>query len=83
VINRVTDTKPNISYISETAPMDWPVEAKSPAYFELWRKIAGPVVKGLAGISGLGVLIMLGKQLLISDRPPAAEHKKREEDPHE
>ena len=82
VINQMTDTKPNISYITETAPMDWPVEAKSPAYFELWQKIVDPVVKGFVGIAGLGVLVMLGKQLLISDQPPASEHKKSKEDPH-
>jgi hypothetical protein len=62
--------------------MDWPVEAKSPAYFDLWRKIVDPVVKGFVGIAGLGVLVMLGKQLLISDQPPASEHKKSKEDLH-
>jgi tetrathionate reductase subunit B len=82
VINQTTDTKPNISYISETAPINWPVEAKSPAYFEIWRKIANPVVKGLAGMTGLGVLVMLGKQLLCNDQPPVSEHDKEKEALH-
>ena len=83
VVNKTTDTKPNISYIFETAPMDWPVEPKPPAYFQLWREIAGPFVKGLVGVTGLGVLIMLGKQLLIDDRPPVPEHGKEKENLHE
>lgn len=82
VINQTTDTKPNISYISETAPVDWPVEAKSPPYFQFWYKIANPAVKGLAGMTGLGVLVMLGKQLLYNDRPPIPEHEKENEDFH-
>jgi tetrathionate reductase subunit B len=82
VINRTTDTEPNISYVSETAPVDWPVEAKSPPYFKLWREIAGPTVKGLAGLTGLGVLVMLGKQLLIKDDPHGSVHDKEQEDIH-
>jgi tetrathionate reductase subunit B len=83
VINKATDTEPNISYVSETAPADWPVEAQSPSYFKLWREIAGPAVKGLAGITGLGVLVMLGKQLLMDDRPPTPKQDKDRENLHE
>ena len=79
VVNPTTDTKPNISYISETELMDWPVEARLPAYSQVWRNIADPLVKGLVGMTGLGVLVMLGKQLLIDDRPPASEHEKEKE----
>jgi tetrathionate reductase subunit B len=81
VINKSTDTKPNIYYISETSPVDWPVEPKTPTYFQLWCKIADPIVKGLVGMTGLGVLVMLGKQLLINDQPP--EHEKEKEALHE
>ena len=83
VINKTTDTKPNIDYISETAPVDWPVEPKAPTYFQLWWKIADPIVKGLVGMTGLGVLVMLGKQFLIKDQPPVSGHGKEKEDLHE
>ncbi len=83
VVNKTTDTKPNIYYISETELTDWPVEARFPAYFQVWRKIADPIIKGLVGITGLGVLVMLCKQLLIQDLPPeSAEHEKEEEGHH-
>ncbi len=82
VVNKTTDTKPNISYISETELTDWPVEARLPSYFQVWRNIADPLVKYLAGITGLGVLVMLGKQLLIRDLPPASGHEKGKETHH-
>jgi len=83
VVNKTTDTKPNISYISETDLVDWPVEPKMPTYFTLWRKIATPVVKGFTGLTGLGVLVMLGKQLLIKDPPHESEHAKEGEALHD
>ena len=82
VINKRMDTKPNIYYISGTTPVDWPVEPEAPTYFRFWWKIADPIVKGLVGITGLGVLIMLGKQLLINDPLPRPEHGKEKEDLH-
>ncbi len=82
VVNKTTDTLPNIYYISDTKPMDWPVEARVPAYFQVWRNIANPIIKGLIGITGLGVLLMLGKQLLINDPQPASEHDNETETRH-
>jgi tetrathionate reductase subunit B len=83
VINQTTDTKPNIDYISETAPMNWPVEPKAPTPIRLWQNIADPLVKGLVGLTGLGIFVMLGKQLLIKDEPPASGHEQGKEDAHE
>jgi len=74
VVNRETDTKPNIYYLSMTAPIDWPVKAETPAAIQLW-KVINPFVWGFVGLNALGVLAMLGKQLLIKDEPLEVEHK--------
>jgi tetrathionate reductase subunit B len=74
VVNRETDTQPNIYYLSMTAPTDWPVKAETPAAIQLW-KVINPFVWGFVGLNVLGVLAMLGKQLLIKDELPEVEHK--------
>jgi tetrathionate reductase subunit B len=74
VVNRETDTQPNIYYLSMTAPIDWPVKAEIPAAIQLW-KVINPFVWGFVGLNVLGVLAMLGKQLLIKDEPLEVEHK--------
>lgn len=76
VVNRTTDTQPAIYYLDKTSPMDWPVEARPPEAIRLWKDIFNPAVKGIVGLSGLGVLVMLGKQLLASE-PPHLEAKKK------
>ncbi|MGD8529642.1 MAG: 4Fe-4S dicluster domain-containing protein [Syntrophobacterales bacterium] len=82
VVNRETDTKPNIYYMSVTAPINWPVKAEIPSAIQLW-KVINPFVWGFVGLNALGVLAMLGKQLLIKDETPELEHKEKKEDPHE
>lgn len=72
VVNRETDTKPNIFYLSSTAPLDWPVKAEIPAPIKIWKFI-NPFTWGIVGLSVLGVIVMLGKQLLIKDTPPDSE----------
>ena len=74
IVNRETDTQPNIYYLSMTAPIDWPVKAETPAAIQLW-KVINPFVWGFVGLNVLGVLVMLGKQLLIKDEPAEVEHK--------
>ncbi|MFH0999102.1 MAG: 4Fe-4S dicluster domain-containing protein [Pseudomonadota bacterium] len=69
VINKESDTKPNMYYLSATAPLSWPVRARMPDAIQLW-KLAGPLIWGVVGLNALGVLIMLGKQLLMNDKPP-------------
>lgn len=70
VVNRYSDTKPGIYYIGDPGPKHWPVEARMPEAFEFWKNLAGPAVKAFIGITGLGVLGMLGKQLFLDDPPP-------------
>ncbi len=71
VVNVSTDTKPNIFYESETAPLDWPVKAQIPSPIRLWKTV-NPFLWGIVGLNALGVLVMLGKQLLIKDEEPHA-----------
>ena len=62
--------------------MDWPVEAKAPTPIQLWMNIADPLMKGLVGLTGLGVMVMLGKQLLLKDEPPDSGDEQEKEDAH-
>ena len=68
VVNKVTDTKPALFYINETAPMDWPVPAEVPTQIKLWRNYASPFVKGVVGLSGFGVIVMFLSQLFTKDQ---------------
>jgi Fe-S-cluster-containing dehydrogenase component len=69
VVNNETDTEPAIFYVNQTAPRDWPVKAEAPLPIQLWRQVAVPLVKGVTGLTGLGVLLMLGRQLITGDEP--------------
>ena len=66
VINMDTDIRPNIYYQAGTAPLDWPVEAVMPTPIQIWKYIY-KFLWGIVGLNILGVLVMLGKQLLIKD----------------
>jgi tetrathionate reductase subunit B len=80
VISQVTKTDPAIYYLSATAPMDWPGEGKPPEPILLWRQIGNPLVQVVVGLNALGVLVMLGKQLLLSDEPPEHAEEPGKED---
>jgi tetrathionate reductase subunit B len=69
VVNNETDTEPVIVYVNQTAPRDWPVKAKAPLPIQLWRQVAVPLVKGVTALTGLGVLFMLGRQLIARNEP--------------
>lgn len=58
-----TDTKPNMYYIGDPGPGDWGREAVVPASMVAMKESA-PFIKGIVALSGLGVLAMLGRQLL-------------------
>ena len=70
VVNAKTNTDPNMYYLGDPGPKDWPVEAKAPAAHVLWRRLAGPAIGALVGLSGLGVLAMLSKQVFMKDDAP-------------
>lgn len=77
VINPESDTRPNIYYLSATAPLNWPVPAKMPSAIDAW-KLIHPVLWSLVGLNALGVLVMLGKQLLLPETETAAQHHDHE-----
>jgi len=70
VVTAKTDTKPNMYYIGDPGTGDWGGEAVVPASMVAMKQSA-PIIKGLVGLSGLGVLAMLGRQLLVG----SDEHK--------
>jgi hypothetical protein len=57
-------------YLSMTAPVNWPVKARMPDAIQYWKHLAGPLVWGVVGLNALGVLVMLGKQILMNDNAP-------------
>ncbi|QJB55947.1 4Fe-4S dicluster domain-containing protein [Pseudodesulfovibrio sp. zrk46] len=59
-----TDTKPNMFYIGDPGLKDWGGEAVVPASMVAMKESA-PFIKAMVGLSGLGVLAMLGRQLFV------------------
>lgn len=80
VIAKNADTKPNMYYIASTAPEGWAVQPVNPLSFDAFAQVVAPLVKYAVGLSGLGVLVMLGRQLMTSASAPAAGGK---EDGHD
>jgi len=74
VIYPKADTKPNIYYLGITQPVDWPREPKLPAPIWAWSRIANPLVWLVVGVNALGVLWMLGKQLILPEEDDSAGH---------
>jgi len=68
IVAKGHDTKPNMYYIASTAPDGWAVKPVDPLSFDALSGLIGPAVKAAVGLSGLGVLAMLGRQLLVSAR---------------
>jgi len=64
VIAKERDTKPNMYYIASTAPDGWAVQPVDPLSFNVLSGLVAPLVKAAVGLSGLGVLVMLGRQLM-------------------
>jgi tetrathionate reductase subunit B len=66
VIAKQNDTKPNMYYIASTAPDGWAVQPVNPLSFDALTQVVAPLVKYAVGLSGLGVLAMLARQLVTS-----------------
>lgn len=56
--------------------MDWPVKAEAPVAMKIWKAV-NPFMWGIVGLNVLGVLVMLGKQLLVKDGPLESEEAKQ------
>ncbi|MCF8033373.1 MAG: 4Fe-4S dicluster domain-containing protein [Desulfarculaceae bacterium] len=80
VVNAQSDTDPNIYYLGAPGDKHWPVKAQMPSAFTFWKNVADPGVKVLMGLMGVGVLAMLGKQLVMKNDAPEEHHG---EDGHE
>jgi Fe-S-cluster-containing dehydrogenase component len=76
VVNQVSNTDPNIYYVGDPGDKNWPQPARMPAAHQTFKNLAGPAVKIMVGLSGLGVLAMLGKQLFLKDEPPEHQEAK-------
>lgn len=65
------DTKPTLTYLKETAPLDWPeIQKKSPALAGM-GSVAG-VIRIFGGLSLFGVIVIFIRQLI----RPSEEHPK-------
>ena len=79
LVTAKTDTKPNMFYLGDPGPRDWGGEAVVPASM-VAMKASAPFIKGIVGLSGLGVLAMLGRQLLAgSSSKDIADHKENDD----
>lgn len=88
VIARKNDTKPNMYYIASTAPDGWAVQPVNPLSFDVLSQVVAPLVKYAVGLSGLGVLAMLGRQLLAGQKVQGGQSvespdKDKKEDGHD
>ncbi len=64
VINEQTNTAPNMYYLASTLPVDWTHPAKMPDSMTAFTTAVKPLVTTIVALSGLGVLAMLGRQLM-------------------
>lgn len=74
IIARQKDTKPNMYYIASTAPDGWAVQPVNPLSFDALTGFVAPLVKAAVGLSGLGVLVMLGRQLFVGRKADSGTH---------
>lgn len=63
VVPKEVDTKPTLTYLTETSPLDWPQAKKTPAALAGMGPLAG-LVKLFAGVSLFGVIAVFIKQLI-------------------
>ncbi len=71
VVNRRSPTDPNLYYLGDPGPKHWPAQAKMPEALEFFKNLVKPAVNLVVGVTGLGVVAMLAKQLLMpGDAPP-------------
>ncbi len=72
VENETTPTLPNMIYVKETAPTNWTQPAREPTSMAALTGLAQPLVKILSGLTILGVLGALFRQIVLPDKE---EHK--------
>lgn len=83
VIAKGKDTRPNMYFIGSTAPQGWTVQPADPLSFDFLAGVVAPAVRWAVGLSSLGVLVMLGRQLWAGAKPTAGPGQEKKEDGHE
>ena len=78
VVSKPVDTEPNMFYLTETMPRDWPGPVEFPAAHQAMTGFVNPLVKIAVGLSGLGVAVMFLKQLLSGDESSGSDNKKED-----
>lgn len=74
LVNAASDTKPNMYYLGDTRPADWPVQAKMPTPMDWLVNVANPVVKVLVGLTGVGLIGLAARQYLMPPKQEAEGH---------
>ena len=74
VVNQQSDTAPNLYYLGDPGPADWPTQARMPTPWRFWKSLAGPALEALVGLTGLGVIAMYGRQLILGDADQPPDH---------
>ena len=75
VVSKPVDTKPNMFYLGQTMPMDWPGAVEFPSAHLAMTGFVNPLVKIAVGLSGLGVAAMFLKQIFTSKEDSSQDHK--------
>jgi len=65
VVRADSDTAPNMFYLADTAPLDWPVRAEIRSPMRALTGWALPGLSGLVGLAGLGVAAMAARRFLV------------------
>jgi tetrathionate reductase subunit B len=68
VINAESDTKPNMYYLGDPGNTVWPAKAEIPATMTFMTDVASPVLRAVAGLTGVGLVAMAAKQYLMPNK---------------
>ncbi len=72
------DTDPNMYYLADTEPMNWPGEVEYPAAHATMTSLVNPLFKVAVGLSALGAAAMFIKQITSSSETSGHDEKKEE-----
>lgn len=72
------DTDPNMYYLADTEPMDWPGEVEYPAAHATMTRLVNPLFKVAVGLSALGAAVMFIKQITSGSETSGHDEKKEE-----
>lgn len=84
VENAQSPTSPNMLYVKNTAPTDWTRPAEQSSSLAFLNHVAQPLVKIVVGVTGIGVLAAVARQLCFPDAPeqdqaPSPDNEQKED----